>query len=102
MKKAQSIFVLTLTFFTASLLIMTHRQAVVLGAAEGYVIERDAEVAKNEPGPHAGSGQSTGYIFFESVPNLKFSFRKRVLHSGASIGYHLQQTDEVYYVLSGT
>jgi mannose-6-phosphate isomerase-like protein (cupin superfamily) len=69
---------------------------------DGYVIERDTEVAEDEPGPHSGTGTSTGYVFFEKVPGMKFSFRKRVLHKGASIGYHLQETDEVYYVTSGT
>ena len=67
----------------------------------GYVLERDAEVAKNEPGPHDGGGPSTGYVFFEKAPNLKFSFRKRVLHKGSGIGYHLQKTDEVYYFTGG-
>jgi mannose-6-phosphate isomerase-like protein (cupin superfamily) len=67
----------------------------------GYVLERDAEVAKNEPGPHDGGGSSTGYVFFEKAPNLKFSFRKRLLHKGAAIGYHLQKTDEVYYITAG-
>ncbi|HEX3085018.1 MAG TPA: cupin domain-containing protein [Pyrinomonadaceae bacterium] len=67
----------------------------------GYVLERDAEVSKNEPGPHDGGGPSTGYVFFEKAPNLKFSFRKRVLHKGAGIGYHLQKTDEVYYFTGG-
>lgn len=68
---------------------------------DGYVIERDGEVAKNEPGPHDGGGPSTGYVFFEKAPDLKFSFRKRVLHKGAAIGYHLQKTDEVYYITGG-
>ena len=67
----------------------------------GYVLERDAEVAKNEPGPHDGGGPSTGYVFFDKAPNLKFSFRKRVLHKGSGIGYHLQKTDEVYYLIGG-
>ena len=67
----------------------------------GYILERDAEVAKNEPGPHNGGGPSTGYVFFEKAPNLKFSFRKRVLHKGAATGYHLQKTDEVYYITGG-
>ena len=67
----------------------------------GYVLERDADVAKNEPGTHGGGGPSTGYVFFEKAPNLKFSFRKRVLHKGAAIGYHLQKTDEVYYITGG-
>jgi len=72
-----------------------------LQASNGYLLERDAEVAKNEPGPHDGGGPSTSYVFFEKAPNLKFSFRKRVLHKGAAIGYHLQKTDEVYYITGG-
>jgi mannose-6-phosphate isomerase-like protein (cupin superfamily) len=71
-------------------------------SVSGYVVERDSDVARNEPGPHDGGGPSTGYIFFDKVPELKFSFRKRVLHKGAAIGYHLQKTDEVYYILGGT
>src|SRR5215471_1757291 len=70
-------------------------------SAPGYLLERDTEVAKNEPGPHDGGGPSTGYLFFEKAPDLKFSFRKRVLHKGAAIGYHLQKTDEVYYFTGG-
>lgn len=80
--------------------------AVAITAAKfsgpaGYYVERDADVARNEPGPHNGGGPSTGYIFFEKAPDLKFSFRKRVLHKGAAIGYHLQKTDEVYYITGG-
>lgn len=72
-----------------------------LPRANGYLVERDAQVTKDEPGPHNGGGPSTGFVFFEKAPNLKFSFRKRVLHKGAAIGYHLQKTDEVYYITSG-
>lgn len=71
-------------------------------ARGGYVVERDAEVAKSQPGPHDGLGRTTGHLFFEKVPGLAYSFRKRVLHPGSSIGYHLQKEDEVYYVVSGT
>ncbi|HEY7286501.1 MAG TPA: cupin domain-containing protein [Vicinamibacterales bacterium] len=67
----------------------------------GYIVQHDADVAKNEPGPHQGPGQTVGYVFFEKTPNLHFSFRKRVLKPGAGIGYHEQHEDEVYYVLSG-
>ncbi len=70
--------------------------------AEGYVHERDADVAKPGPAPHNGPGRSTGYSFFEKASDFKFIFRKRVLHPGAAIGYHLQKEDEVYYILSGT
>jgi mannose-6-phosphate isomerase-like protein (cupin superfamily) len=69
--------------------------------AEGYILERDAEVARPGPAPHRGPGRSTGYSFFEKASNFKHVFRKRVLHPGAAIGYHLQKEDEVYYILSG-
>jgi mannose-6-phosphate isomerase-like protein (cupin superfamily) len=67
----------------------------------GYIIQRDADVAKTEPGPHSGPGQTIGHVFFDQMPNLHFSFRKRVLRPGSGIGYHEQHEDEVYYVLSG-
>jgi mannose-6-phosphate isomerase-like protein (cupin superfamily) len=70
--------------------------------ADGYVHERDAEVARPGPAPHNGPGRSTGYSFFEKAAGFKLVFRKRVLHPGAAIGYHLQKEDEVYYILSGT
>ena len=84
---------------------------VVIGAAGvvgaqhatkgGYIIERDAEVAKNEPGTHNGGGETVGYSFFAKAPNMPFVFRKRALKPGSGIGYHEQKEDEVYYVLSG-
>ena len=72
------------------------------GQTQGYVLERDAEVAKPGPGPHNGGGQSVGYSFFQKAEGFKFEFRKRVLKPGATIGYHLQEIDEVYYILSGS
>jgi mannose-6-phosphate isomerase-like protein (cupin superfamily) len=67
----------------------------------GYVLERDAEVAKTEPGTHQGGGETVGYSFFATTPNLKMVFRKRALKPGSGIGYHEQKEDEIYYVLSG-
>jgi quercetin dioxygenase-like cupin family protein len=67
----------------------------------GYIIERDAEVAAQQPGPHDGGGQTIGHSFFSKVPNLEIIFRKRVLKPGSAIGYHRQAEDEIYYVLSG-
>jgi mannose-6-phosphate isomerase-like protein (cupin superfamily) len=67
----------------------------------GTFVQKDAEKARPERGPHDGPGQTVGYVFFDKVPNLHFSFRKRVLKPGAGIGYHEQHEDEVYYVLSG-
>jgi len=67
----------------------------------GYIIQHDAEIAKNEPGTHNGGGQTVGYSFFDKTPGMKFVFRKRALKPGSGIGYHEQKEDEVYYVLSG-
>ncbi len=70
-------------------------------APGGYVIEHDADIAKNEPGTHNGGGQTVGYSFFKSVPDLRLVFRKRALKPGSGIGLHEQKEDEIYYVLSG-
>jgi mannose-6-phosphate isomerase-like protein (cupin superfamily) len=67
----------------------------------GYIVQRDADVAKNEPGTHNGGGQTVGYSFFDKTPGMNFVFRKRALKPGSGIGYHEQKEDEVYYVLSG-
>ena len=67
----------------------------------GYVIQRDSEIAKEEPGTHKGGGRTIGYSFFNDVPNLRLVLRKRALKPGSAIGYHEQNEDEIYYVLSG-
>jgi len=72
-----------------------------LPARGGYVLERDSEIAKEEPGTHEGGGRTIGYSFFKDVPNLRLVFRKRALKPGSAIGYHEQKEDEIYYVLSG-
>jgi mannose-6-phosphate isomerase-like protein (cupin superfamily) len=70
-------------------------------ATQGYVLEREAEVKKTGAAPHGGPGRSTGYSFFDNEASFKYVIRKRVLHPGAAIGYHLQKENEVYYILSG-
>src|SRR5207302_4869509 len=70
-------------------------------AKGGYIVQHDAEIAKNEPGTHNGGGQTVGYSFFDKTPGMTFVFRKRALHPGAGVGLHEQHEDEVYYVLSG-
>ena len=70
-------------------------------AKGGFIVQRDAEIAKNEPGTHNGGGQTVGYSFFAKAPGLKLVFRKRAFKPGSAIGYHEQKEDEIYYVLSG-
>ena len=65
--------------------------------AEGHRPVRTAR----EPGPHGGGGATTAYPFFADAPGLALVFRKRALHRGAAIGYHRNDADEIYYVLSG-
>ena len=67
----------------------------------GYILNRDSEIAVQQPGPHDGGGTTTAYPFFSKAKDFKLAFRKRTLHPGSSIGYHLQKEDEVYYILSG-
>jgi mannose-6-phosphate isomerase-like protein (cupin superfamily) len=70
-------------------------------APGGYVLERDQQVARSEPGTHNGGGETVGYSFFSKTPDLTLVFRKRAFKPGSAIGYHLQREDEIYYVLSG-
>lgn len=69
--------------------------------ATGSLIEHDSMVVVRQPGPHRGTGETTAYPLFGKVRDLELVFRKRALHPGASIGYHEQREDEIYYVLSG-
>src|SRR3954453_12511891 len=78
-----------------------HAAAAQNPAPGGYIIEHDAEIAKDEPGTHNGGGMTVGYSFFAKVPNLKLVFRKRAFHPGSGVGLHEQKEDEIYYVLSG-
>jgi quercetin dioxygenase-like cupin family protein len=67
----------------------------------GYVLDHEKDIAKEDVGPHNGGGKTTAYPFFSKLKAGKIAFRKRVLHPGSSIGYHLQQEQEIYYVLNG-
>lgn len=66
-----------------------------------YILEHEKDIAAQQPGPHDGGGTTTAYNFFAKAEDFHLAFRKRILHPGSSIGYHLQKEDEIYYVLSG-
>ena len=72
------------------------------GPNPGSRIQRDVDVAVDQPGPHDGTGMTTAYPFFADLKDLRMIFRKRALHAGTSIGAHTQEDDEIYYVISGT
>ena len=67
----------------------------------GYILEHEKEIATQQPGPHNGGGNTTAFNFFSKATGFKLAFRKRILHPGSAIGYHLQKEDEIYYVLRG-
>lgn len=87
-----------------SLMVIAAASSASAESAEGigYVIENEAEIAIQQPGPHQGGGKTTGFSFFGGVPAMDLVFKKRVLHPGSAIGYHEQHKDEIYYVISGT
>jgi mannose-6-phosphate isomerase-like protein (cupin superfamily) len=68
---------------------------------EGYLLDHEQDIAAKQPGPHDGGGNTTAYNFFAKAKDCKLVFRKRILHPGSSIGYHLQTEDEIYYIFSG-
>jgi quercetin dioxygenase-like cupin family protein len=68
---------------------------------EGYIVEHEQDIAREEPGPHKGGGNTTAYPFFAKADDLPLVFRKRTLRPGSSIGYHLQEKDEIYYIIQG-
>lgn len=89
-------YLLLLAFFIAGFVV-----ARKTTTQDGYILTHEKDIAINEPGPHDGGGNTTAYGFFKDAPGFKLAFRKRVLHPGATIGYHLQETDEIYYILEG-
>jgi mannose-6-phosphate isomerase-like protein (cupin superfamily) len=91
---------IVLTFFITGIIISSAFAKQTKEA--GYILEHEKDIAVNQPGPHDGGGNTTAYNFFSTATGLKLVFRKRVLHPGSAIGYHLQEVDEVYYIVSGT
>ena len=100
MKRNFFLVVTTITFSSIFLMIsfVFARQSL----QKGYIFEHEKDVSKNEPGPHEGGGTTTVNNFFVKDKDVKVAFRKRALHPGSTIGYHLQKEEEVYYILGGT
>ncbi len=91
-----------LTVVIVPVLALTAAAARQAPPPAGFILQTDKGVAAPEPGPHGGGGQTTAYKFFDNVKDMSFTFRRRAMHPGSAIGYHLQKEDEIYYVLSGT
>lgn len=100
MKKLLPITIVAIIFFAAGVLVTS---AFAKQKQEpGYIVEHEKDIAADQPGPHKGGGNSTAYNFFSNANDCKLVFRKRVLHPGSAIGYHLQMEDEIYYIIDGT
>lgn len=65
------------------------------------VVVQERDIAIEQPGPHEGQGTTTAHPFFADATGFDLIFRKRVFHPGATIGDHVNDKDEIYYVLSG-
>lgn len=72
------------------------------GQQIGYILEHEKDIAVKQPGPHDGGGPTTAHPFFSKATDSKLVFRKRILHPGSAIGYHLQKEEEIYYIASDT
>ncbi len=93
---------LTATLFQATLLALLLPPPAGIRPQDrdaGYVLEREKDIGIEQPGLHDGGGMTTGYSFFSKAPRVKLGFRKRVLHPSSSIGYHLQEIDEICYLM---
>jgi mannose-6-phosphate isomerase-like protein (cupin superfamily) len=86
--------------FVCALLLASIATTAIAQRSDSYV-ENERGIATTEPGPHEGSGSTTAYPFFRDAAGFDVVFRKRALHPGASIGDHVNEKDEIYYVLSG-
>ena len=95
MKKNISLFIIPIAFIVGWIFAKENQQ-------QSYILEHEKDLAKQEPGPHKGGGLTTSHNFFSEAKDSKLVFRKRILHHGSSIGYHLQKEDEIYYIISGT
>lgn len=65
------------------------------------VVVNERDIAVEQPGPHDGAGTTTAYPFFADATGFDLVFRKRAMHPGSTIGHHVNDKDEIYYVLSG-
>jgi mannose-6-phosphate isomerase-like protein (cupin superfamily) len=87
--------------FISILFLHAEGSAQAPDSTAGYIVRRDSAVVRHMPSPHDGKGISSGFLYFDDVPDFDISFRKRILPPGSSIGKHRQTEDEVYYVLRG-
>ena len=100
MKRYSPFIIIAALFFAAGLVAADVFAKKV--PQKGYILEQEKDLAKQEPGPHQGDGNTTAHNFFAAAADCKLVFRKRILHPGSAIGYHLQKEDEIYYIISGT
>jgi mannose-6-phosphate isomerase-like protein (cupin superfamily) len=94
-------FQLAAAFCTGVILTLSLSAFVRHKQQEAYILEREKEIAVNEKGPHDGGGETIAHPFFSRADGFKLVFRKRTLKPGSTIGYHLQEKDEIYYIVSG-
>ena len=66
-----------------------------------FIVEREREILKKESGSHDGGGNTTVFPFFAGADSLKLVLKKRILYPGSAIGYHYQESDEIFYILAG-
>ncbi len=66
------------------------------------MLVRAADIARPGPAPHEGKGPSTGYPISTTGGLARLYFVKRMLGVGGTIGRHVMDREEVYYVERGS
>ena len=86
-----------------SLVCPRQRPAWLSSRRQNQAATSSSTTMKSRPTSQARTraGQHRGPFLFQQDAELRLVFRKRVLKPGSGIGYHVQQEDEIYYVLSG-
>jgi hypothetical protein len=82
-------------------LIMPPASAADTATVKRPLMIQDTDIAKPGPPPHDGKGSSIGFPFSTVAGTKTLYFTKRVLHPGATVGRHLVDINEVYYLMAG-
>ena len=90
-----------LTSVTCAIIILLSFYSADAQKQNAFILVHENDIAKDEPAPHNGNGITTVYNFFSTDSSSNLVFRKRILHPGAEIGYHFQEREEIYYIVSG-
>jgi mannose-6-phosphate isomerase-like protein (cupin superfamily) len=69
-------------------------------ASRPLLIQQDT-IATSGAGPHEGKGPTVGFPFSVTAGSKHLYFSRRVMHPGSTVGKHVMDLNEVYYIADG-